>query len=293
MSRKLSLFSVILVAVMVLAYVAPASAQGLYVSRISFDGYADDTPETALGIPGVSFADNGWKTRLLTNPVGDGSIVSLYVLRNRIVGSAEESFRTLTITFDEPLRYYKFGYATIGDYDATVNGYMGGALVFSRVYDSTNISGDAFGNLAEGNDIEYQVLEIIIGTKSQDVIIDDIVTDTSFADGRINANPARDWAPAHVDYCQDSTLIVRLPDGVEAHILPFAAFLNPPASGFNQIAFNAGIYVDQAATGYVFITGFQYDPYWPNNGKPYVIRINQDCTEVANVSPFTPADYNP
>jgi len=292
MFRKLSALSIAVI-LMSLVLTLPASANVL--QRISFDGYANDTPETALGIPGVTFQANGWKTRLLTSTIGDGSIVNGYVLRNRITGSFSTlTTRTLVIDFEDALRYYKFGYALFGDYDPVVNGYLNGQLVFSRTYDAQLIVGpDVYGGFIEGNDVDFNRLEVIFQTFQQDVVIDDIVTDTSFADGRLNANPALDWAPAHVDYCQNDLLIVRLPDGHEAIVLPLSEFSAPPASGFKQIAFNLGIYVDQAASGAVYITGFQYDPYWPNNGKPYVIRIDPDCSNAMNVSPFTPADYNP
>lgn len=294
MIRKMSIASMLMLALLMV--ISPVSAQTTDI--ISFDGYANDTLSTDLGITGVQFNSPDWKIRNLTstppNPYINGA-----VLRNRFDVPVANSTRTLEIQFTEARRYYKYSYLTFGTaggYPLIVDGYLHGELVFTHTFSPAavpEIGANFYGGFAEGRDVEFDRLVHTIKTDGQDAVIDDITTDTTFGDGRINSNPGLDWAPAHVDYCENETLIVRLPDGFVALTIPFSAFGTPPASGFEQIDFNRGIYVDQAANGLVYITGFQYDPYWPNSGKPYVIRINPDCTNPTNVSPYTPSDYTP
>ena len=109
-----------------------------------------------------------------------------------------------------------------------------------------------------------------------------------FNDGRLNNNPAKDCAPAHVDYCDGTTLTVRNVDGLELLQVPVSEFANPPAEGSVIVASGNGIIVSQDDSTNVYVTGWEVDPFWGDGLKPYVIKINQACTTGQNVSPLNP-----
>lgn len=291
----LKYLGIAIVAVMlVLGFAGPASADGVVPVNVQFDGFEDDTPSTELGIGGVQFQSPQWLIRNLTttpaNPYINGA-----VLRNRetFVGGVRE----LVIDFENPQNFIKFSYITVGDFDPNIRGFKDGAEVFNETFDSVPepMLGSAHGGFVEVKDVEeFTQIVFTLETSGTDVVIDDISTDGGLADGRLNNNPGLDLAPAFVLYCDDR-LLVRDPDfgGEAVIVLPLTTFQTAPASGVEEIAEGGGNYVEQDSNGFVFVTGFLFDPYWPNNGKPYVIRMRPDCSEATNVSPRTVAEYNP
>ena len=179
-----------------------------------------------------------------------------------------------------------------------VDGYLAGSKIFETFFVAVDDPLQSYEvnvyGVASGSGTIFDRLDVffysdtIVGFDNL-VIDEDIATNAcNFTDGRLNNNPAKDCAPAHVDYCDGTTLTVRNIDGLELLQVPVSAFANPPADGSVIVASGNGIIVSQDDSTNVYVTGWEADPFWGDGLKPYVIKINQACTSGQNVSPLNP-----